>query len=66
MGTEVIVMENRIRSEIDQRLRELEWLHAPVHPIPFRARRGSAPRRRMVWLGSGLLLDPRTGRIQAF
>lgn len=59
-------MRNRIRSKIDQRLRELAWLHVPAHPVRFRPRRRSPPRRRMTRLGSGLLLDPRTGRIQAF
>ncbi|HET6340592.1 MAG TPA: hypothetical protein VFG78_00225 [Gemmatimonadota bacterium] len=54
-----------IRSRIDQRLRKLSWLHVPAHPIRFRLRRESAPRRRMTWLGPGLLFDPRTGRIQA-
>jgi hypothetical protein len=62
---EVIVMRNRIRTKIVQRLRKLSWLHLPVPPIRFRLRRASAPGRRMTWLGPGLLFDPRTGRIQA-
>jgi hypothetical protein len=62
---EVIAMKNHIRSMIDQRLRELSWLHVPAHPVRFRHRRERAPRRRLIWLGPGLLFDSRTGRIRA-
>jgi len=65
MGMEVIAVRNRIGSEIDQRLRELSWLHVPAHPTRFSRGRESALGRRMTWLGPDLLFDPRTGCIQA-
>lgn len=58
-------MRNRIRSEIDQRLRELSWLHVPVHRTRSPQSRENEPERRMTWVGPDLLFDPRTGCIQA-
>lgn len=58
-------MKTRIRSRIDQRLRELSWLQVPTHRVRVWLRRERAPGRRMTWLGPGLLFDPRTGCIQA-